>query len=149
MANREGHPLKKFSMKNQIKEAFQTAIIPTLSVRDGAAAIEFYKKAFEAIELMRITAPDGAVVAELSIDGARFFVADESPDPGNFSPQSLTGISVRMALMVVDPDAVAAQAIEAGATEVYAVADQDYGYRLGHIIDPSGHHWEICRPLKK
>jgi PhnB protein len=136
-------------MKNQVKEAFQTAIIPTLSVRDGVAAIEFYKKAFDAIELMRVTAPDGAVVAELSIDGARFFIADESPDHGNFSPQSLEGISVRMGLIVADPDAVAGRAIEAGAAEVYAVSDQDYGYRLGHIIDPYGHHWEICRPLKK
>jgi PhnB protein len=52
-----------------------------------------------------------------------------------------------MGLIVANPDAFAASAIAAGATEVYPVADQDYGYRLGHIIDPYGHHWEICRPL--
>jgi PhnB protein len=134
-------------MKNQLNENFQTAIRPTLSVMNGAAAIEFYKKAFGAVELMRVTDPDGAVVAELSIGGARFFLADESPEHGNFSPEKLDGISVRMGLLVADPDAVAKQAIAAGATEVYPVADQDYGYRLGHIVDPFGHHWEICRPL--
>jgi PhnB protein len=134
-------------MKNQLNENFQTAIRPTLSVMNGAAAIEFYKKAFGAVELMRVTDPDGAVVAELSIGGARFFLADESPEHGNFSPEKLDGISVRMGLLVADPDAVAKQAIAAGATEVYPVANQDYGYRLGHIIDPFGHHWEICRPL--
>jgi PhnB protein len=134
-------------MKDQLNENFQTAIRPTLSVMNGAAAIEFYKKAFGAVELMRVTDPDGAVVAELSIGGARFFLADESPEHGNFSPEKLDGISVRMGLLVADPDAVAKQAIAAGATEVYPVANQDYGYRLGHIIDPFGHHWEICRPL--
>jgi PhnB protein len=134
-------------MDNQVKGAFQTAIIPTLSVNNGAAAIAFYKNAFEAIELMCITAADGAIVAEMSIDGARFFLADESPERGSFSPEKLAGISMRMGLFVADPDAVAAKAIAAGATEIYPVADQDYGYRLGHIKDPFGHHWEICRPL--
>ncbi|MDF2431349.1 MAG: PhnB protein [Mucilaginibacter sp.] len=134
-------------MENQVNGTFQTAIIPTLSVINGAAAIAFYKKAFGAIELMCITAPDGAVVAELSIDGARFFLADESPEQGNLSPEKLGGISVRMGLFVADPDAVTAVAVAAGATEIYPVADQDYGYRLGHIKDPFGHHWEICRPL--
>ena len=62
-----------------------------------------------------------------------------------FSYQCAT--SVRMGLMVANSDGIAANAIAAGATEVYPVADQDYGYRLGHIIDPYGHHWEICRPL--
>jgi len=125
----------------------QTAIIPTLSVRNGAAALEFYKKAFNATELMCVTGDDGSVVAELSIDGARFFVADESPEHGNFSPESLGGICVRIGLMVADPDAVAKNAVAAGAKEVYPVADQHYGYRLGLVIDPFGHHWEICRKL--
>jgi PhnB protein len=128
---------------------YQTAIIPTLSVRNGAAAVEFYKKAFDAEELMCITGDDGSVVAELSIDGARFFLADESPEHGNFSPESLGGICIRIGLLVEDPDAVAKKAIGAGAREVYPVADQDYGYRLGLVIDPFGHHWEICRPLNR
>ena len=126
---------------------FKAMIKPTLSVKNGAAAIDFYKNAFNAVELMRVTSPDGEVVAELSIGGAAFYLADESPEHGNYSPLSLGGISVRFGLMVDDPDAVAKQAIDAGATEIYPVADQDYGMRLGHIADPFGHHWEIYRPL--
>lgn len=128
-------------------EVSSAAITPTLSVRDGTRAIVFYKEAFGATELMRVTSPDGEIVAELSIGGARFFVADESPDNGNRSPESLGGTSVRIALLVADPDTVQRRAVAAGAREVYPVADQDYGYRLGRVADPFGHHWEICRPL--
>jgi PhnB protein len=134
-------------MKNQANDDFQAAFLPTLSVRNGAAAVEFYKKAFGAAELFCITDPDGGVVAELSIDGVRFLVADESPEHENFSPETLGGSTIRMGLIVADPDAVAIQAIAAGAEEIYPVADQDYGYRLGRIKDPFGHHWEICRKL--
>ncbi|ASU32343.1 VOC family protein [Mucilaginibacter xinganensis] len=133
-------------MENNPTADFETAIRPTLSVSNGAAAVEFYKKAFNADELMRVEAPDGAIVAELSINGARFFVADgagaEHP-----TPEKAASIPIRMGLIVANPDAFAASAIAAGATEVYPVADQDYGYRLGHVIDPFGHHWEIGRPL--
>ena len=130
-----------------MKEHFSAYIIPTLSVSNGKAAIEFYKKAFGAIELMSNIGDDGSVVAEMSVAGAPFVVADESPAHGNFSPAKLNGSSVRIGLMVANPDEVAANAMKAGATEVYAVADQDYGYRLGHYIDPFGHHWEIGKPL--
>jgi PhnB protein len=130
-----------------MENSFKAVIKPTLSVKNAAAAVDFYKKAFSAIELMRVTSPDGEVVAELSIGGAAFYLADESPEHGNYSPLSLSGISVRFGLMVDDPDAVAKQAIAAGATEIYPVADQDYGMRLGHIADPFGHHWEIYKPL--
>jgi PhnB protein len=123
-------------------------IIPTLSVSNGAAAIEFYKKAFGADVLMSHTGDDGSVVAELSIQGALVVIADEAPEYGNYSPQTLDGkISIRIGLMVADPDALAEQAIAAGITTVYPVADQHYGYRLGHFIDPFGHHWEIGKPL--
>jgi PhnB protein len=122
-------------------------LVPTLSVRGGASAVDFYKRAFGATELMRVTSPDGALVAHLSIDGAAFFVADESPQYANFSPPSLGGSTIRLGLVVADPDAVAAQAIAAGAREIYAVADQDYGWRLGRVEDPFGHHWEIGHPL--
>ena len=131
------------------QENFKNYFLPTLSVSNGKAAIEFYKKAFGAIELMSAVAPDGTIVAEMSIGEARFILADESPEHGNLSPKKLGGISVRLGLMVADPDAVAESAVAAGATVVYGVADQDYGYRLGHFIDPFGHHWEIGRPLKK
>jgi PhnB protein len=130
-------------MANKPSHDFETAIRPTLSVSNGVAAVEFYKKAFNATELMRVEAPDGSIVAELSINGARFFVANGPPP----APENTGAIPIRLGLFVADPDAIAASAIAAGATEVYPVADQDYGYRLGHIIDPYGHHWEICRPL--
>ena len=134
-------------METGFNSGFKAVIKPTLSVRNGAGAIEFYKKAFNATVLMQVTSPDGDVVAELSIGGAAFYVADESPEHGNFSPESLGGSSIRLGLLVDDPDAVAKQAIIAGATEIYPVADQRYGYRLGRIADPFGHHWEIYRPL--
>lgn len=126
---------------------FKAVIKPTLSVKGAALAIDFYKAAFNAEELMRVTAPDGDTVAELSIGGAAFYVADESPDHGNNSPERLGGVSVRLGLLVDDPDAIARQAIAVGATEIYPVANQSYGYRLGRLADPFGHHWEIYRPL--
>ena len=126
---------------------FQTRLLPTLAVRDGTSAVDFYIRAFGATELMRATSPDGAVVAQLAIDGAAFLVADESPEYANFSPPSLGGTTIRMGLVVADPDAAAAQAVAAGAREIYPVADQDYGWRLGRVEDPFGHHWEIGRPL--
>ena len=122
------------------------SIAPMLSVRNGARAVEFYKAAFGAIEVFRIESPDGAVVSRLSVDGAEFWLSDESPEHGNFSPESLGGGSVRMVLTVPDPDAMFAKAIAAGALEVVAVKD-DYGWRLGRVVDPFGHHWEIGRPL--
>ena len=126
---------------------FKNFILPTLSVANGKAAIDFYKEAFNAIELMRAVAPDGTLVAKMAIGDAGFIVADESPENGNLSPGKLGGIRVRIGLMVADPDALAKTAVAAGAKVVYDVADQDYGYRLGHFIDPFGHHWEIGRPL--
>lgn len=122
------------------------SIAPMLSVRNGARAVEFYKLAFGAIEVFRIEAPDGAVVARLSVDGAEFWLSDESPEHGNFSPESLNGGTVRMILTVPDPDAMYAKAVVAGAREVVPVKE-DYGWRLGRVVDPYGHHWEIGRPL--
>jgi PhnB protein len=130
-----------------MKDTYHAFIIPTLSVSNAAAAIEFYKRAFGAEVLAGNTDPDGATVAELSMQGARFVVADEAPEHGNYAPEKLNGISVRIGLMVTDPDTLAERAIAAGIETVYPVADQPYGYRLGHFIDPFGHHWEIGRPL--
>lgn len=126
----------------------QTSIVPTLSVSNGEALVEFYKKAFNAQELMRIEGADGLAVAELMVDGARFFIADASPEHGNLSPVSAGGVTARMALLVANPDEVAERAVAAGALLLYPVADQDYGYRLGAIKDPAGHIWEICRKLE-
>lgn len=124
----------------------QTSIAPMLSVRNGARAVDFYKAAFDAVELFRIDAESGAVVARLSVDGADFWVADESPEHLNFSPESLGGGSVRMVVTVNDPDAAFARAVTAGAKVITPMAE-DYGWRLGRVADPFGHHWEIGRPL--
>jgi PhnB protein len=132
--------------KNSIDEP-KISFLPTLSVRRGLKAIEFYKKAFGAAESMRHVSDDGQVVAELSIGGCRFILADEAPEYDNFSPETLGGTTIRMGLQVEDPDAMVQRAILAGAKEVYAVADQEYGFRLGRIVDPYGHHWEIFKPL--
>ena len=85
-------------------------------------------------------------MARLSVDGAEFWLGDESPEHGNFSPESLGGGSVRMVLTVADPDAVFAQAVTAGASKVVPVGEE-HGWRLGRVVDPFGHHWEIGRPL--
>lgn len=126
----------------------KTSIAPMLSVRNGAKAVEFYKAAFGAEELFRIDSEDGAVVARLSVAGAEFWVADESPEHQNFSPESLGGGSVRMVMIVDDPDAAFAQAISAGATVIWPVRNE-YGWRLGRLVDPFGHHWEIGKPYRK
>jgi PhnB protein len=126
--------------------SFKTSIAPWLSVRKGAQAIEFYKSAFGATEVFRLDGPDGDVVARLSVDGAEFWLSDESPEHGNFSPVTLSGASARLILTVVDPDAVFAQALRAGATEVYPVTEE-HGWRVGRVVDPFGHHWEIGRQL--
>jgi PhnB protein len=125
-----------------------TAIAPLLSVRNGVKAIEFYKAAFGADELFRVENPSGEVVAQLSVGGGEFWLADESPEHLNFSPQSLGGGSVRMIMTVEDPDAAFERAVAAGATVVWPVSNQ-YGWRLGRIVDPFGHHWEIGKPLPK
>jgi PhnB protein len=124
----------------------KTSIAPMLSVRKGAQAVEFYKAAFGAGEMFRIDAPSGAVVARLSVGEAEFWVADESPEHLNFSPESLGGGSVRMVMVVEDPDAAFARAIAAGAKVIVPV-DNQYGWRLGRVADPFGHHWEIGKPL--
>lgn len=122
-----------------------TTIAPWLSVRNSARAVDFYKAAFGATETFRMD-EGGSVVARLSVEGAEFWVGDESPEHSNFSPETLKGSSVRIILTVADPDAMFARAISAGATQVFPVGEE-YGWRLGRVVDPFGHHWEIGRPL--
>ncbi|MBN9660684.1 MAG: VOC family protein [Acidobacteria bacterium] len=124
----------------------KTSIAPMLSVRRGAEAIEFYKAAFGATERFRLDADSGAVVAELSVEGAGFWVTDESPEHYNYSPETLGGGTVRIVLVVEDPHAVLDKAVAAGATIIWPVTDQ-HGWRLGRVVDPYGHHWEIGKPL--
>lgn len=128
-------------------DAFPSSITPVLTVLDAASAVTFYANAFGARELHRTEAADGRIVAELSIDGARVRVADEAPGAANLSPQTLSGTTVRLNLLVADPDAVARRAIAHGAVEIAPVADQPFGLRQGRLADPFGHHWLIGRPL--
>ncbi|HVJ82877.1 MAG TPA: VOC family protein [Planctomycetia bacterium] len=128
--------------------SLRTSLAPMLSVRRGAAAVEFYREAFGAETAFRVDAEDGAVVAKLAIGAAEFWVADESPEHQNFSPESLGGATTRMVLSVHDPDAAFARAVKAGAKVVTPVADQ-YGWRVGRVVDPFGHHWEIGKPLSE
>lgn len=101
------------------------SLAPMLSVCKGARAVEFYQAALE------------------------FWVADESPEHLNFSPETLGGATFRMVLVVDNPDAVFAQAIAAAATAVSPVGDHSYGWRLGRVADPFGHHWEIGKAFGK
>ena len=127
-------------------QGFRTLVTATLSVRNGPRAIDFYKEAFGAVELHRVDGDDGTAVAQLSVSGAEFWVSDESPEHLNFSPESLGGCSVRMLLVVEDPDAVCRRAVAAGAVQVLAVGE-GHGWRLGRILDPFGHHWEVGRQV--
>jgi PhnB protein len=87
------------------------------------------------------------VVVRFSLAGGEFWAADESPEDANYSPETLNGGTVRMVLTVEDPDAVFSRAVKAGATVVSPMGDQ-YGWRLGRVADPFGHHWEIGKELK-
>ncbi len=115
-----------------------------LSVPDATEAVRYYKEAFGAVESDRLENEPGRVaVAQLAVGGARFWVQH---DPES-SPAALGGRSpVRMILTVDDPDAVFARAVAAGAAEVAPVRDE-HGWRVGRVADPSGHHWEIGKPL--
>ena len=126
----------------------RVVVVPEISVRRGREAVEFYKNAFGAVEVYRVNGTDEHpdVVSQLMIGDASFWVSDEAPDYGNFSPETLGGGTVRLLLIVDDPVAVAAQAVSAGATEVAAV-EQSHGWLMGRIVDPYGHHWEIGKPL--
>jgi len=140
-------PKKRTSKPKSRKKSnpIVSTIAPWLCVRGGACAVEFYKSAFGAKELFHMEG-SGSVVARLSIGGAEFWLSDESPEHYNFSPESLGGITVRIILTVDDPDAVFTRAVSAGAKEVYPVTEE-HDWRIGRVVDPFGHHWEIGRPL--
>lgn len=133
-------------MAESAGQRISTSIAPLLSVRRGAQAVAFYTAAFSGEVLFRVDDADGGVVAQLAIDGAGCWVADESPSNAAFSPETVAGPTARMILTVADPDAICARAIAAGATEVWPV-DERYGWRLGRVVDPFGQHWEIGHPL--
>jgi uncharacterized glyoxalase superfamily protein PhnB len=126
----------------------QAALIPSLAVRDAAGAIEFYRRAFDAEEISRMTLPNGAIAhAEVAIGGSRLALKDEEDAYGDLGPQSLGGTTVRLLLQVDDVDAVVERAVAAGATVVIPVDDRPYGNRDGRLQDPFGHYWIVFTPL--
>ncbi len=121
------------------------ALTPYLCVKGAAAALDFYALAFGAREVMRLEQPDGRVGhAEMKIGDSHFMLADEFPEMGHLGPRTIGGTPVSLLLYVDDVDEVFARALEAGATEKRAVADQFYGDRNGVLEDPFGHVWSIA-----
>jgi len=127
------------------------SLVPYITVKDAASAIEFYKKAFNAKEIGRLSMPDGKIGhAELQVGDSRFMLAEEMPEWGNKSPQSLGGTPVGMCLYVEHVDAAYKQAISAGAKVDKDMEPQDqfYGDRSGSLIDPFGHRWVISTHIE-
>jgi PhnB protein len=127
---------------------FQPSIAPWISVPDGSKAIDFFKSAFEAKEVYRFEDPSGGLVVRLSVSSSEFWLSQESPERLKPNPEPVGGGSIRMILMVTDPDVVFARALKAGATEVFPVGE-GHGWRLGRLVDPFGLHWEIGHPLSE
>jgi len=123
-------------------------VTPRMFVRGAAAAIEFYQKAFGAIELGRAADPSGKIFnADIKIGDSRISLADESPEFGNYSPPALGGSTMVITLNVEDADAMWNQALAAGAKIVFPIADQFYGLRQGRLEDPFGHLWIVSSPI--
>ncbi|MCA9120328.1 MAG: VOC family protein [Planctomycetaceae bacterium] len=121
------------------------SVTPYLITHDAAAAIEFYKKAFGATELMRLPGPGGKVMhAEIKIGDSPVMLADEFPEMGAKSAKAFGGSPLHLMIYTEDCDAIFAQAIAAGATEKKPMTDQFYGDRSGAVEDPFGHSWTIA-----
>lgn len=129
------------SKANPIPEGYDRAT-PYLCVSDAPRAIEFYKQAFGATEVMRLAEPSGKIGhAEIKIGAAPIMLADEYPDMNILSPKSLGGTPVTIHIYVADVDALVTQAVAAGATLLRPVTDEFYGDRSGSLVDPFGHRW--------
>ena len=124
---------------------------PYLTVKEAGKAIEFYKAAFGATELYRLSDPASGAIghAEIRINGSHLMLADENPAWGNKSPLTLGGTPVKLCLMVEDTDAAVARASAAGATVETPPADMFYGFRCAAVRDPFGHQWMIQHEIEK
>jgi PhnB protein len=121
------------------------SIQPELWVENARKALAFYAAAFDAT-VLHLVGDGDEIVAQLAVGDAAFWVAPASATMKRLSPRTIDGTTSRMLLVVDDPDKVAQQAIDAGARETSPVADE-HGWRLGRVIDPFGHEWEIGKPL--
>jgi PhnB protein len=121
-----------------------TSFQPELWVDRAAAAVAFYVAAF-GVTVMHCVGEGDDIVAQLAVDEAAFWVAAASPAMQRLSPRAIGGATSRTLLVVDDPDGVVKRAMEAGATQSAAVADE-HGWRIGRIVDPFGHEWEIGKP---
>lgn len=120
-------------------------VTPHLVCAGAAAAIEFYKKAFNAVELSRMPGKDGKLMhASIRIGDSVVMLVDDFPDWGSFDPKALKGSPVVIHLYVEDADAVVARAVASGATVTMPVADMFWGDRYGQIVDPFGHRWSVA-----
>ena len=125
-----------------------TFFAPMIYLRKPAPAIEYYNKAFGAIELRRWSNDEGSMhVAEITIDGALFHLHEEVSRINELSPETLNGTSIAIGLFVSDPHIIMAKAVAAGGREIDQVADYDYQYRQVCLADPLGHHWLIEKKL--
>jgi PhnB protein len=122
-----------------------TGIEPELWIERAGQAVAFYVEAFGARIVHRVGEGDD-IVAQLAVGEAAFWVAAANPEAGRFSPDALGGATGRTLLVADDPDAVLRRAVGAGAVEKSPVRDE-HGWRLGQIIDPFGHEWEIGKPI--
>ena len=132
-------------MPSGVREGYQT-VTAALTVRNGADAIEFYKKAFGAEEIMRVPGPDGKGLmhAEIRVGNSRIMLGDESPAMGCLAPVTLGGPGGSLYVYVPDADAAFKRAVAAGAKALMPVTDMFYGDRFGQVEDPSGHRWGLA-----
>jgi PhnB protein len=127
-----------------IPDGYHT-VTPSLTIRGAADAIDFYKRAFNAIECYRVAAPDGKIMhAEIRIGDSVVMVSEEFPEWGALGPQSLGGSATTLRLYVDDVDSLAAQAVAAGCTVLRPVENQFWGDRTGMFVDSFGHRWSIA-----
>lgn len=125
------------------------SVTPYLVIANAGKAIEFYKKAFGAIECSRLESPDGKVMhAEIKIGDSPIMLSDEYPDWNALSPLTIGGTAVSIMLYVEDVDAIVSSAVAAGATLLMPVSDQFWGDRMGSIVDPFGHKWSIATHIE-
>src|SRR5688572_2590764 len=125
------------------------SVTPYLIIKNAAAAIEFYKRAFGATELYRLDGPGGTVAhAEVQIGDSRVMVSDEWPDFGALGPESRGGTTVGFCIYVEDCDAAFEKAVAAGGRAEKPVQDQFYGDRSGTIVDPFGHKWTLATHIE-